>query len=73
MFCGIARPEGPAAMLEAEGCRTVGAMTYRDHHVYAEQDVTELVGAGAGEWGGWICDDEKDAVKLSAAGGKGSG
>jgi tetraacyldisaccharide 4'-kinase len=67
MFCGIARPEGFAAMLEAEGCRTVGAMTYRDHHAYTEQDVAELVERARVSGADGFVTTEKDAVKLTAA------
>jgi tetraacyldisaccharide 4'-kinase len=66
MFCGLARPEGFAAMLEAEGCRTVGAVTFRDHHAYTEQDVAELVERARMSGADGFVTTEKDAVKLSA-------
>ena len=66
MFCGIARPDGFATMLEVEGCRTVGAMTYRDHHAYNEQDVAELVERARASGADGFVTTEKDAVKLTA-------
>ena len=45
-FCGIARPEGFAAMLQDAGCGVVETMAFPDHHRYSKTDMKRLVELG---------------------------
>ena len=48
VFCGVARPEGFFAMLEAEGIEAAGRVRFPDHHAFGERDVTRLVAEQSG-------------------------
>ncbi len=63
-FCGIARPEGFAAMLAEAGCGVVQMVEFRDHHAYSMVDMERIIAAARahGATGFWTT--EKDAVKL---------
>lgn len=64
-FCGIARPEGFAAMLHDAGCGVVETMAFPDHHRYSKADMERLVGLAKSAEGSGFVTTEKDAVKLA--------
>jgi tetraacyldisaccharide 4'-kinase len=63
-FCGIARPEGFAAMLAEAGCGAVQMIEFGDHHAYSMVDMERIIAVAQahGATGFWTT--EKDAVKL---------
>jgi tetraacyldisaccharide 4'-kinase len=63
-FCGIARPEGFAAMLAQAGCGVVEMIKFGDHHAYSMVDMERIIAVARahGATGFWTT--EKDAVKL---------
>ncbi|HVG27813.1 MAG TPA: tetraacyldisaccharide 4'-kinase, partial [Acidobacteriaceae bacterium] len=65
-FCGIARPEGFAAMLQANGCGVVETVAFGDHRAYTAADVNKIVEVARGLKATGFVTTEKDAVKLSA-------
>lgn len=63
-FCGIARPQNFFQQLRAAGVEPVAEAVYRDHHVYSERDVRELLElCNTGEGGGYVT-TEKDVMNL---------
>lgn len=66
-FCGLARPEGFAAMLTGAGCGIVDTVLFPDHHRYGEREATELVRLARGLNASGLVTTEKDAVKLTPA------
>jgi tetraacyldisaccharide 4'-kinase len=66
-FCGIARPEGFLAMLQAVGCEALAGPRFADHHAYSDGDVERLVEAARAAGADGFVTTAKDAVKLSAA------
>ncbi|MGA7158831.1 MAG: tetraacyldisaccharide 4'-kinase [Acidobacteriaceae bacterium] len=64
-FCGIARPEGFAAMLHDAGCGVIETVAFPDHHRYNEADVERLIGVAKSVRGSGFVTTEKDAVKLT--------
>jgi tetraacyldisaccharide 4'-kinase len=66
-FCGLARPEGFAAMLAEAGCGVVETVAFQDHHRYTMGDIERVIGVANGLDATGLVTTEKDAVKLSAA------
>ena len=66
-FCGLARPEGFAAMLTEAGCGIVETVAFQDHHRYNMADMERVVEVAKGLNATGFVTTEKDAVKLSAA------
>jgi tetraacyldisaccharide 4'-kinase len=63
-FCAIARPEGFVAMLKAAGCGVVDAVVFRDHAVYGEREIEQVVRFAQELKATGLVTTEKDAVKL---------
>jgi tetraacyldisaccharide 4'-kinase len=64
VFCGIARPQNFVLQLRTAGIDPVAEAFYRDHHVYGENDVRELLRLkDQGDAGGFVT-TEKDAINL---------
>ncbi len=63
-FCGIARPDGFAAMLAEAGCGVVQMVQFRDHHAYSMGDMEHIIeiARACAATGFWTT--EKDAVKV---------
>jgi tetraacyldisaccharide 4'-kinase len=66
-FCGIARPEGFAAMLQEAGCGVIDTVAFGDHHAYSVSDVSHLLAIARDLEASGFVTTEKDAVKLSPA------
>nr|WP_255551203.1 tetraacyldisaccharide 4'-kinase [Granulicella sp. dw_53] len=66
-FCGIARPEGFAAMLAACGVVAATSVVFADHHPYADADMSRLIEAATESGADGFVTTEKDAVKLTDA------
>jgi tetraacyldisaccharide 4'-kinase len=64
-FCGIARPEGFAAMLKGQGYEPADMVEFQDHHPYGERDVPRLLERARACGANGFCTTEKDAVKLT--------
>ena len=64
VFCGIARPQNFVLQLRAANIEPVAQAFYRDHHLYSEQDVRELIELGRRSEAGGFVTTEKDAVNL---------
>lgn len=63
-FAGIGRPEKLVASLEAGGARLTGSCFFADHHVYTDDEITQLK-AIAGE--ALLVTTEKDFVRMTVA------
>ncbi len=64
-FCGIGNPSNFFEQLRQEKSSVAATMTFRDHHVYTQQDADEIV-KGARASNAWVLlTTAKDAVKLS--------
>lgn len=64
VFCGIARPQNFLLQLRAANVEPAAQAFYRDHHLYAEKDVRELLDLkNRSEATGFVT-TEKDAVNL---------
>jgi tetraacyldisaccharide 4'-kinase len=61
---GIARPERFFDDLSRTGLHVVGAQSFRDHHVFRQRDVTELIGRARAAGASVIVTTEKDGVRL---------
>ena len=66
-FCGLARPEGFAAMLLEAGCGVVETVAFQDHHRYEGRDIERVIEVAKGLNATGFVTTEKDAVKLSGA------
>jgi tetraacyldisaccharide 4'-kinase len=66
-FCGLARPEGFAAMLMEAGCGLVETVAFQDHHRYTMADIERVIEVAKGLNATGFVTTEKDAVKLTAA------
>jgi tetraacyldisaccharide 4'-kinase len=64
-FCGLARPEGFAAMLMEAGCGLVETVAFQDHHRYTMADIERVVEVAKGLNATGFVTTEKDAVKLT--------
>jgi tetraacyldisaccharide 4'-kinase len=65
-FCGIARPKRFFLQLSAAGIHTAAEAVYRDHHVYTEDDLRELLRVRERSQAGGYVTTEKDAINLGA-------
>ncbi len=66
-FCALARPANFQAMLADAGCGVVDTVVFRDHHVYEEHDIREIVRLARTLRATGLVTTEKDAVKLTDA------
>jgi tetraacyldisaccharide 4'-kinase len=66
-FCGLARPEGFAAMLAEAGCGVVETVAFQDHHRYTTADIARVLEVAKALNATGFVTTEKDAVKLSPA------
>lgn len=64
-FCGLARPEGFAAMLAEAGCGVVETVAFRDHHIYTVADAEHILKVARNLSATGLLTTEKDAVKLT--------
>jgi tetraacyldisaccharide 4'-kinase len=65
-FSAIANPDSFFSILESEGLEIVGKRAFRDHHIFTQTDIEELVReARTAECSAFVV-TEKDAVKLKA-------
>jgi tetraacyldisaccharide 4'-kinase len=64
VFCGIARPQNFLLQLRAANVEPAAQAFYRDHHVYNEKDVRELLELKQRSEAGGFVTTEKDAVNL---------
>ena len=65
-FCGIARPRIFFLQLRFAGIEPAAEAVYRDHHIYTEKDVRELLQARQQSEAGGFVTTEKDAINLGA-------
>jgi len=64
VFCGIARPQNFVLQLRAANIEPAAQAFYRDHHLYSENDVRELIELRQRSEAGGFVTTEKDAVNL---------
>ena len=64
VFCGIARPQKFVLQLRAANIEPAAQAFYRDHHLYSENDVRELIELRQRSEAGGFVTTEKDAVNL---------
>jgi tetraacyldisaccharide 4'-kinase len=64
VFCGIARPQSFLLQLRAANVEPAAQASYRDHHLYNEKDVRELIELRQRSEAGGFVTTEKDAVNL---------
>ena len=64
VFCGIARPQNFVLQLRAANIEPVAEAFYRDHYLYGEKDIRELVALRQRSEAGGFVTTEKDAVNL---------
>ena len=65
-FCGIGNPASFFTHLERAGARVVRTQTYRDHHVYRQNDIDQLTEKAKMAGATALVTTAKDAVKLNA-------
>jgi len=63
-FCGIARPHNFMLQLRKAGIEPVAEAVYRDHHLYTENDIRELLTLKARSEAAGFVTTEKDAINL---------
>jgi len=63
-FCGIARPQNFILQLRKAGVEPVAEAVYRDHHLYTENDIRELLALKARSEAEGFVTTEKDAINL---------
>jgi tetraacyldisaccharide 4'-kinase len=63
-FCGIARPRNFFIQLRIVGVGTAAEATYRDHHLYTERDVRDLLALRTRSEADGFVTTEKDAINL---------
>ena len=64
VFCGIARPRNFVAQLRTAGIEPAAEAFYRDHHIYTERDVQDLIKLRIQSEAGGFVTTEKDAINL---------
>jgi tetraacyldisaccharide 4'-kinase len=64
VFCGIARPQNFLLQLRTAGVEPVAQALYRDHHVYTERDIQDLLKLRQQSEAGGFVTTEKDAINL---------
>lgn len=63
-FCGIARPQNFFLQLQKAGIEVAAEAVYRDHHLYNEKDIRELLALKRSAEAGGFVTTEKDAINL---------
>ena len=63
-FCGIARPRSFFLQLQKAGIEVAAEAVYRDHHIYTESDIRELLALKRNAEAGGFVTTEKDAINL---------
>jgi tetraacyldisaccharide 4'-kinase len=63
-FCGIARPHNFVLQLKTAGIDPVAEAFFRDHYVYTEEDIRDLIQLKQRSEAGGFVTTEKDAVNL---------
>ena len=66
VFCGIARPQAFGQQLRSKGVVPVAEKFYRDHHLYSDSDVEDLLRRKAQNQADGFITTEKDAVNLGS-------
>lgn len=66
VFCGIARPQAFVEQLRSQGVVPVAEKFYRDHHLYSDSDVEDLLRRKAQNQADGFITTEKDAVNLGS-------
>ena len=66
VFCGIARPQAFVQQLRSKGVVPVAETFYRDHHLYSDSDVEDLLRRKAQNRADGFITTEKDAVNLGS-------
>lgn len=66
VFCGIARPQAFVQQLRSKGVGPVAEKFYRDHHLYSDSDVEDLLRRKAQNRADGFITTEKDAVNLGS-------
>jgi len=66
VFCGIARPQAFVQQLRSKGVAPVAEKFYRDHHLYSDSDVEDLLRRKAQNRADGFITTEKDAVNLGS-------
>ncbi|MGA6981873.1 MAG: tetraacyldisaccharide 4'-kinase [Candidatus Sulfotelmatobacter sp.] len=64
VFCGIARPKNFILQLRTAGVEPAAEAIFRDHHLYTEKDIRDLIGLHQRSDAGGFVTTEKDAVNL---------
>ena len=64
VFCGIARPQNFLLQLRAANVEPAAQAFYRDHYLYSEKDISELLELKQRSQAGGFVTTEKDAVNL---------
>jgi tetraacyldisaccharide 4'-kinase len=64
VFCGLGNPENFFSQLRQDGFNLVATKTFRDHHVYSQQDVFEIERIAKENNAEVLLTTVKDAVKL---------
>src|SRR5205807_2403877 len=63
-FCGIARPQSFLLQLRTAGVQPAAEAVYRDHYIYREEDVRELLRVKTESEAEGFVTTEKDAINL---------
>jgi tetraacyldisaccharide 4'-kinase len=63
-FCGIARPQNFLMQLRTAGIEPAAEATFRDHHLYSEKDIRDLLQLKQQSEADGFVTTEKDAVNL---------
>ena len=63
-FCGIGNPRSFFAQLRADGHKLGHVQVFRDHHVYTQTDLDQIVGAAIAAGAEVLLTTAKDEVKL---------
>jgi tetraacyldisaccharide 4'-kinase len=64
VFCGIARPQNFLLQLRTAGVEPVAQALYRDHHLYIERDIQDLLNLRQQSEAECFVTTEKDAINL---------
>ena len=64
VFCGIARPQNFLLQLRAANIDPVAEAVYRDHHLYNQKDIRDLLDLKRRSEAGGFVTTEKDAINL---------
>jgi tetraacyldisaccharide 4'-kinase len=64
VFCGIARPKNFVLQLRTAGIEPVAEAFFRDHHLYSEKDIRDLLSLRQRSEADGFVTTEKDAINL---------